>query len=101
MASGRWYFYSKVEELSDSLLNVEGNIFFSVVARRLVSYLKANSFIDISVQKVGISGFLNVCSMILHEIQAARTKGRDLSVVFLDLANHLWIVATQSVVEDI
>ena len=40
-----------------SLFNVEGKIFFSVVARRLVSYLKANSLIDISVQKAGIPGF--------------------------------------------
>ena len=69
-----------------SLLNVEGKIFFVWVARRLVSYLKA----DLSVQKAGIpefSGCLEHSSMIWHQIQAARTEGRDLCVVFLDLAN--------------
>ena len=38
---------------SISLLNVEGNIFISVVARGLVSYLMANSLIDIAVHKAG------------------------------------------------
>ena len=40
-----------------SLLNVEGHIFFSAVAWRMVSYLKANSLRDISVQKAEILGF--------------------------------------------
>ena len=40
-----------------SQLDVEGKIFFSVTGRRLVSYLKANRLIDISVQKAGIPGF--------------------------------------------
>ena len=51
-----------------SLLHVEDKIFFRVVARRLVSYLKANSLTDISVQKSGIPGF---------------PEARDLSMVFL------------------
>ena len=73
-----------------SLLHVEDKIFFRVVARRLVSYLKANSLTDISVQKAGIpcfSGCLEHSSMIWYLIQAARTEARDLRVVVLDLVN--------------
>ena len=37
-----------------SLLNVEGKIFFSIIAQRLSTYLERNKYIDISVQKAGI-----------------------------------------------
>ncbi|KAJ8347374.1 hypothetical protein SKAU_G00287750 [Synaphobranchus kaupii] len=40
-----------------SLLNLEGKIFFSVVAQRLSAFLQKNNFIDTSVQKAGRSGF--------------------------------------------
>lgn len=40
-----------------NLLNVEGKIFFSIVAQRKTTYLKRNNFIDTSVQKAGIPGF--------------------------------------------
>ena len=39
-----------------SLLNVEGKMFFSVMAARLTSYLMENKFLDVSVQKGGIPG---------------------------------------------
>lgn len=73
-----------------SLLNVEGKIFFSVVARRLTTYLERNHFIDTSVQKAGIPGFpgcVEHTGMTWHQIQAAKRNGSDLHVVFLDLAN--------------
>ena len=60
------------------------------LARRLVSYLKANRLIHIYVQKAGIpefTGCLEYSNTIWHETQAARTDGRDLRVVFLDLTN--------------
>ena len=60
-----------------SLLNVESEIFFSVVARSLVSYLKADSYKDISVEEAG-----PYCS----------TFGS---------CKCLWIGATQSVVEGV
>lgn len=72
-----------------SLLNVEGKIFFSIVAHRLAAYLDRNKYID-TVQKAGIPGFsgcLEHTNMIWHQIQAAKKEGRDLHVVFLDLAN--------------
>ena len=41
-----------------SLLNVEGKSFFSKIAQRLSTYLERNKYIDTSVQKAGIPGFL-------------------------------------------
>ena len=73
-----------------SLLNVEGKIFFSVVARRLTTYLKKNDLVDCSVQKAGIPGFsgcLEHVSVIWQQIQTAKREKRDLHVLFLDLAN--------------
>ena len=40
-----------------SLLNVEGKIFFTVLAKRLTQFLLANSFISTSIQKAGFPGF--------------------------------------------
>ncbi|KAJ8414647.1 hypothetical protein AAFF_G00038490 [Aldrovandia affinis] len=72
------------------LLNVEGKLFYSIVARRLSTYLERNKYVDTSVQKAGIPGFsgcLEHTSMIWHQIQAAKKDKRDLHIVFLDLAN--------------
>ena len=73
-----------------SLWNVEGKVFFSVVARRLTSYLENNRQIDTTVQKariIGFSGCLAHTSIFWHQIQLAKRERRDLHVVFLDLAN--------------
>ena len=73
-----------------SLLNVEGKIFFSVVAQRLSVFLQKNNFVDTSVQKAGISGFsgcLEHTNVIWHQVQTAKREKKDLHVVFLDLAN--------------
>ena len=61
-----------------------------MIAMRLISYLKANSLIDISVQEAAIPGFsgcLEHSGTIWYQIRAARTEGRDHHVVFLDLVN--------------
>ncbi|KAJ8016900.1 hypothetical protein DPEC_G00012150 [Dallia pectoralis] len=73
----------------------EGKIFFSVVAPRLTAYLENNHFIDTMVQKAGIPGFsgcLEHVSIIWNQIQTAKKDGRDLHVVFLDLAFHYFSV---------
>lgn len=73
-----------------SLLNVEGKIFFSVIAQRMTSYLERNNLVDTTIQKAGIPGFsgcLEHTSMIWHQIQTAKKEKSDLHVVFLDLAN--------------
>ena len=73
-----------------TLLNVEGKIFFSVMASRLTKYLTENGYIDISVQKGGIpgvSGCLEHATMIWEAIQRIKSKKLNLDVVWLDLAN--------------
>lgn len=65
------------------LLNVEGKIFFSVIAQRLSTYLEKNKCIDTSVQKAGIPGFSGCSehtSMIWHRIQVAKKDKRDIHV---------------------
>lgn len=62
----------------------------SILARRMACYLEKTGYIDTTVQKAGIpgfSGYLEHATMIWHQIQAAKKEGRDLHVVFLDLAN--------------
>ena len=39
-----------------SLLNVEGEIFFSIMASMLTEFVMSNQYLDISVQKGGIPG---------------------------------------------
>ncbi|XP_078617582.1 uncharacterized protein LOC144885536 [Branchiostoma floridae x Branchiostoma japonicum] len=73
-----------------SLLNVEGKLFFSVVAKRLTSFLIANKYIDTEVQKAGIPGSPGCsehASMIWGQIQTAKRQKEDLHVIWLDLAN--------------
>ncbi|GFO23891.1 reverse transcriptase [Plakobranchus ocellatus] len=73
-----------------SLLNVEGKIFFSIIASRLTKYLTENGYINISVQKGGIpevSGCLEHATMIWEAIQSATSEKLNLHVVWLDLAN--------------
>ena len=73
-----------------SLLNVEGKIFFSVMAARLTKYLMENKYLDVSVQKGGIpgvAGCVEHATMIWDAIQRAKTEKKDLDVVWLDLAN--------------
>ncbi|XP_053395805.1 uncharacterized protein LOC123525604 [Mercenaria mercenaria] len=70
-----------------SLLSVEGKIFFSILAKRLTTYLLANNYVNTSVQMGGIPGFsgcVEHTSALLHE---ARINQRDLTVIWLDLAN--------------
>ncbi|KAI8500672.1 hypothetical protein Bbelb_214900 [Branchiostoma belcheri] len=73
-----------------SLLNVEGKLFFTVLAKRLTSYLISNNLIDTEIQKAGIPGFPGCtehASTIWNQIQLARSRKEDLHVVWLDLAN--------------
>ncbi|KAK3779423.1 hypothetical protein RRG08_015824 [Elysia crispata] len=73
-----------------SLLNVEGKIFFSVLASRLTKYLTENGYINTSVQKGGIpgvSGCLEHATMIWEAIQRAKSEKLNLNVIWLDLAN--------------
>ncbi|XP_052217978.1 uncharacterized protein LOC127835582 [Dreissena polymorpha] len=73
-----------------SLLNVEGKIFFAILARRLTSFLTGNAYINTSVQKGGVPGFsgcIEHTSAITQLISEAKKGRKDLTVVWLDLAN--------------
>jgi len=70
--------------------NVEGKIFFGLIAKRLTNFLLANGYIDTTVQKAGIPGFsgcMEHSAMVWDLIQQSRKEEEDLAVVWLDLAN--------------
>ena len=73
-----------------SLLNVDGKVFFGVLAKRLTHFVMSNGFIDVSVQKAGIPGFpgcLEHVQMIWSTICDVKRQKGNLDVVWLDLAN--------------
>ncbi|GFN73755.1 reverse transcriptase [Plakobranchus ocellatus] len=73
-----------------SVLNVEGKIFFSVMASLLTKYLTENGYIDTSVQKggiPGISGCLEHATIIWEAIQRAKSEKLNIDVIWLDLAS--------------
>jgi hypothetical protein len=73
-----------------SLLNVEGKIMFGILAERMSSFVLENGLINTYVQKAGIPGSpgcLEHASIIWHTIQECKKLRRNLSVVWLDLAN--------------
>lgn len=72
-----------------SLLDVEGKIFWSIIAKRLTTYLIANEFIDPSVQKGGVPGYsgcLEHTAAISQLIREAKRNNSTLAVIWLDLA---------------
>ncbi|KAK0133620.1 LINE-1 retrotransposable element ORF2 protein [Merluccius polli] len=75
---------------SIALLNIEGKIFFSILAKRLTNYLTSNGYIDTSCQKAGVPGFpgcVEHSAVIWEQIQKAKRERGDPHVVWLDLAN--------------
>eukprot|EP00064_Thunnus_orientalis_P025322 superscaffoldBa00012496_g25676 len=64
---------------SIALLNVEGKIFFSILARRWTNFLMANGYINKSCQKAripGLTGYIEVSSVIWEQIQRAKKVSR-------------------------
>jgi len=65
-------------------------MFFAILAKRMISYMLENQYIDTSVQKGSMSGFsgcvkdTSALTQLLHE---ARINQNDLTVVWLDRAN--------------
>lgn len=71
-------------------MNVEGKIFFSVIAKRMTKFLLQNNYIDTSCQKAGVPGFSGCtehATLIWDQIQSAKRDKKDLHVVWLDLEN--------------
>ena len=73
------------------MLNVEGRIFFWVIAKRMMTFILNYEFINISIQKAGIPGFpgcIEHASILWDQIKAVRDyKSAELHVIWLDLKN--------------
>ena len=74
-----------------ALLNVEGKLFFSLIARRLEKHIiKKNNIINTSVQKGCISklpGCWEHMSLVWEELKLSKSNKSNLSAVWLDIAN--------------
>ena len=73
-----------------SLVNVEGKIFFGVIARRMTSFFLQNKYINTSVKKAGIPGFPGCqehAQMIWNSFMRAKREKKELHIIWLDLAN--------------
>lgn len=60
-----------------ALLNVEGKIFFSVLARRMTNYLLKNGYVETNCQKAGVPGFpgyIELSTMVWDQIQKAKQE---------------------------
>ena len=83
-----------------SLLNVEGKIYFGVLARRMTTFLMSNHYINTSVQKAGITdlpGCLEHSQMVWNSILSARRDKTELHVIWLDLAKAYGSVPHHSI----
>ena len=81
-----------------SLLNVDGKIFNGIIAKRMMTFLLANGYIDETVQKAGLPGTpgcIEHVNTIWESIQDAKREKSDLTVVWLDLANAFGSVPHQ------
>ena len=73
-----------------NLLNVEGKIYFAILAGRLTDFTVGNGYIDTSIQKggiPGISGCLEHTAILSQLIREAKLNKMDLVVSWLDIAN--------------
>ena len=74
-----------------TLLNVPGEIFFGVIAKRMMRFVLNKKFINISIQKAGIpdfSGCIEHASMLCDWRKVAlENKPAELQVIWLDLEN--------------
>ena len=65
-------------------------MFFSVLARRLTTYLINNQYVDVSAQKGAIPGFsgcIEHTSILSQLIRETKVEKGDLTVMWQDLAN--------------
>lgn len=75
---------------SIALLNIEGKIFFSILAQRLTNLLLENRYVNTSCQGAGIPGFpgcVEHSDVIWEQIQQAKCERSNLHVAWLDPVN--------------
>ena len=83
-----------------SLLSVESKIFWSIISNRITTYMLKNHYINTTSQKGGIPGFygcLEHNAMISEIIHHAKAKKKDLTMIWLDMANAYGSVPHQLV----
>ncbi|XP_069125599.1 uncharacterized protein [Argopecten irradians] len=73
--------------LTISFLNIEVKIFFSVLGRRLTTYMTENQYIDASIQNGGIPGFSGCVENNSIVTQLIWEAKKGLIVIWVDLAN--------------
>ena len=81
----------KIEQFRPiSLLNVEGKIFFGVIAKRMTRFVINNEYVNTSIQKAGVPGFpgcIEHTTMLWNRIKTAKNNKTELLVIWLDLEN--------------
>ena len=74
-----------------SLLNVEGKIFFGVIAKRMMRFVINNRYVNTSIQKAGVPRFpgcIEHTVLLWERIKMAKNnKTTELHVIWLDLEN--------------
>jgi Reverse transcriptase (RNA-dependent DNA polymerase) len=73
-----------------SILNVEGRIFFSLLEKRLSSYMTSNGYIKRHQQKAfmnGVAGCVEHSSLIFEALKDAKQEYRSICLIMLDFAN--------------
>ena len=67
-----------------SLLNVEGKIFFGVIAKRMTRFMINNGYVNTLIQKVGVPGFsgcIEHTTMLWNQIKMAKNNKTELHVI--------------------
>ena len=86
-----YYFFLFLADYRQIVLgNVEGKLFWSLIAQGVYHLVTKNKLIDTTFQKGSIqkmAGCWEHTSMIWAGLKDARSKGRSLSTIWLDLAN--------------
>ena len=81
----------KIEQFRPiSLLNVEGKIFFGVIAKRMTRFMINNGYVNTSIQKAGVPGFpdcIEHTTMSWDQIKTVKNDKTELYVIWLDLEN--------------
>ncbi|KAI2646571.1 Protein FAM136A [Labeo rohita] len=82
-------FNNKGPSKRTTLTSIEGKILFSVMAKRMTTYMVKNKYVDTSIQKGGIPG---ISGCLEHTGQG---KQRQSSSCMAQLGQHIWINSSQ------
>ena len=78
------------KEITEESLEKAGKIYFGILSKRITKFLLKNYYIDTSIQKGGVpgtSGCLEHTAILSQLIREAKAGGKNLTAVWLDIAN--------------